>query len=295
MLIIYAAYVFAQERQLPAGIESLVETEREFARTCVERGIRSSFLEYFADDAIVFQPNPVKYKETVRDLPAPADPLAYTLNWEPLFSDISAAGDLGYNTGPYILTDNSSQRRPPQHGFFFSVWKLQINGVWKVVLDVGIETNEAYTGSRELRISSAGRSTAAAADQQLDQPTILFTTEQALQESAKKNGMAEAYADYLDSNSRLHRNGVQPLLGQKPIDQYLSQQENYLPTWKPLFADIARSGDLGYVYGSYRFNRAGAQDNPLEQGYFARVWKRGPDNRWRIVMDITSPSTPEQQ
>lgn len=292
MLFLYTAFVFAQDRALPAGLETLVQTEREFARSCVERGIRSSFLEYFADDAIVFQPHPVKYKEAVKDQPAPADPLAYTLDWEPLFSDISAAGDLGYNTGPYILTDNSPQRRPPQHGFFFSVWKQQFNGEWRVVLDVGTETNAAYTGSRELRTGSAAGSTAAV-DPQQDQHASLFAAERALQESASKTGMAGAYAGVLNSDSRLHRNGMQPLLGQKPIVQYLRQRENYQPSWKPLFADIARSGDLGYVYGSYRFKRAGAEDSALEQGYFTRVWKRGQDNKWRLVVDITSPLAAE--
>lgn len=292
MLILYPALVFSQDGQLTGDIASLVETERNFARASVERGIRSSFLEYFADDAIVFQPHPVKYKEAVREQPVPADPLAYILDWEPLFSDASADGDLGYNTGPYILTDNSPRRRPPQYGFFFSVWKRQDGSEWKVVLDVGIETNEAYTGSRVLKtggISSvAGNSEA----RQQDDQDSLFDAENALRDSVRNMGIAAAYGERLNDDSRLHRNGLQPLLGQKEIIRYLAENEK-LPEWKPMYADTARSGDLGYVYGSYQLHGSRA-DVILEQGYYARVWKRDPKRKWRIVLDTTSPLEPGQ-
>ena len=287
MLMLYATTVLSRDSQLPADLASLVDSEREFARTSVAQGIRSSFLEYFADDAIVFQPQPVKYKEAVKDLPAPADPLAYTLDWQPLYSDISAAGDLGYNTGPYILTDNSPARRPPQYGFFFSVWKKQPDGRWQVVLDVGIETNAAYTGPRELRTGAvSGAATTTAVDRAAARAG-LFEREHALQESARTQGMAGAYSSRLNNDSRLHRNGMQPMLGRKAIVRYLSQN-NYSPTWKPVYADIASSGDLGYVYGSYQIQDTGS-GAVLEQGYYARVWKRGADNKWLVVLDTTSP------
>ena len=247
----------------------------------------------------MFQPQPVKYKETVKDLPAPAnsgytpaDPLAYTLDWQPLYSDVSAAGDLGYNTGPYILTDNTPARRPPQHGFFFSVWKKQPGGLWKVVLDVGIETNEAYTGPRELRTGAVSSDAATAAVDQKAGYARLFELEHDLQESARKQGMAGAYSQYMYNDSRLHRNGMQPLLGQKAIVSYLAQYD-YSPAWKPMYADIASSGDLGYVYGSYQIKAAGS-NVIAEKGYYARVWKRGADNKWLLVLDTTSPLTSDR-
>lgn len=286
MLLLYATVAFSRDGQRSANVTSLVAAEREFARASVAFGIRRSFLQYFADDAIVFQPQPVKYKEAVGDLPPPADPLAYTLDWQPLYSDVSAAGDLGYNTGPYILTDNSPARRPPQYGFFFSVWKRQADGLWKVVLDAGIETNEAYTGPHELSTGRVSREASAASR---SGEARLFELELALQEAVRTRGLAGAYSQYLNNDSRLHRNGMQPLQGQKAIVRYLSQYNDY-PAWKPLFADIARSGDLGYVYGSYRLT--GNTDQ--KTGYYARVWKLGVNNRWLVVLDTTSPNPSEK-
>jgi hypothetical protein len=66
----------------PAALQEIVEAERAFARTCAEKGIRASFLEYFADDGIAFRPGPVRYKEAVKDSPQP-DPQLVTLAWEP--------------------------------------------------------------------------------------------------------------------------------------------------------------------------------------------------------------------
>jgi tetratricopeptide (TPR) repeat protein len=53
---------------------------------------------------------------------------------------------------------------------------------------------------------------------------------------------------------------------------------------EPLFADVAKSGDLGYAYGNYE-----RQGNGHDAGYFARVWKRDDQGDWRIVMDTVSP------
>ena len=180
-------------------------------------------------------------------------------------------------------------RRPPQHGFFFSVWKKQAGGDWKVVLDVGIETNTAYRGPRELRTGVSAGITSPGTVNQPGEQADLFAVELALQESARTTGMASAYSRLLNGDSRLHRNGLQPLVGRKAIVQYLSQNK-FIPVWKPEFANIARSGDLGYVYGSYQLT-GNKPDVVLERGYYARVWKRAANNKWLMELDTTSPIT----
>ncbi len=279
---------------MPANLSALVETERTFARTSVEKGIRASFLEFFADEAIVFQPHPVKYKEAVKDRPAPPNPLAYTLNWEPIFSDISTAGDMGYNTGPYTLTDNTSEKRPPQYGFFFSVWKKQADGNWKVVLDVGIQTNEAYTGARELRTAPAIKNEKMNTKVNVDtERTKLLNAERDFLKSAQTDGMVKAFAKHLSRDARVHRNGAQPILGQEAFVPFLAKN-SFIPSWEPRFADVAQSGDLGYTYGSYELKEANTENTTAEKGYYARVWKRGANNKWYVVLDTTSPLPPEQ-
>ena len=79
-----------QEKELPPAQAEIVNAERAFARMCVERGIRDSFIAYFADDGIGFAPHPHKVKETLSQRPAPATRPPFVLNWAPVYGDISA-------------------------------------------------------------------------------------------------------------------------------------------------------------------------------------------------------------
>ena len=46
------------------ALGSLVDAELAFARMGIERGVRAAFLAHFADDGVVFEPAPVKLRET---------------------------------------------------------------------------------------------------------------------------------------------------------------------------------------------------------------------------------------
>src|SRR3954454_18958665 len=65
------------------ALGSLVDAELAFARMGAERGIRDAFLANFADDGVVFEPAPVRLRETWSARPAPAEPLAQKLEWKP--------------------------------------------------------------------------------------------------------------------------------------------------------------------------------------------------------------------
>ncbi|WP_340646870.1 DUF4440 domain-containing protein [Phenylobacterium sp.] len=53
--------------------------------------------------------------------------------------------------------------------------------------------------------------------------------------------------------------------------------------WWPLWAGIARSGDLGFTTGPYSY------DGQL-RGYYFTVWKKRPDGGWKWVYDGGPPS-----
>ena len=121
------------------ALGSLVDAELAFARMGIERGVRAAFLAHFADDGVVFEPAPVKLRETWSARPAPADPLALKLAWKPAHAGVSHSGDMGYTTGPFTLS-STAQPDKLRHGVFFSVWERKRGGAWQVVLDAGITT-----------------------------------------------------------------------------------------------------------------------------------------------------------
>ena len=290
-LILLPVILRLQERPLNPALARLIETERAFARTSVQKGIRDSFLEYFADDGIVFRPHPIAFKEWAKINPAPAQRPPVTLDWEPVVGDVSAGGDLGYDTGPFTLTDNSPQKRPAQHGYFFSVWKKQNDDNWKVVLDVGIQTPSPPLEPRTFRpppvspLKKPATVTAASGDS-----STLVRVEKDFQREATSNGILPAYLKSLSNLARLHRNGLLPIVGKDSIRAYLGRK-SFSQSWEILKTDIARSGDLGYTYGTYDVK----EGNIKEKGYFVRVWKRSAENKWEIVLDTASPLPEERR
>ena len=67
-------------------------------------------------------------------------------------------------------------------------------------------------------------------------------------------------------------------------------------TWEPAFADVSKSGDLGYSYGAYQLakNDAMLKAEKVETGNYYRIWKK-QGNTWKVVADLLDPLPPEQK
>ena len=86
------------EGESPAGaLDAMIATERAFAQRSVETGMRQAFLDFLAEDSVLFFPVAVPGRQFMESRPEPSG----QLEWAPGYADISAAGDLGYTTGPY--------------------------------------------------------------------------------------------------------------------------------------------------------------------------------------------------
>lgn len=283
--------VSGQEKDLSPALKSLVESERAFAKLSVEKGIRESFLTYFADDCINFAPDPGNAKERLRKRPPLTGPSPITLYWEPIVADISQSEDFGYTTGPFTLTDNTPSKKPTQHGYYFSVWKRQSDGSWKVALDIGISTPSPHEGAKPMALHAAKRRILKSPRGNVNvenERLGLLTKDKEFLSVASSEGTGKAYLRYMGDATRLHRDGLFPLTNRDSIRAYFAQAKMTL-TWEPRQADIAISGDLGYTMGSYEAKGA---ENKAEKGYYVRVWKRDETGEWKIVLDTTLPVPP---
>ena len=296
LLLALARAVAAQQLVEPWALSSLVAAERAFARTSVERGVREAFLAFFADDGINFQPHPTRTREALLRRPAPAAPPPVTLDWQPIFADVSRAGDLGYTTGPYTLTDRSESTPRTRHGYYFSIWKRQPDQTWKVVLDLGTQTPAptAPAPAFQAPLMADYRRLRPAPEPEGVSATLLKLEGDFAREVAQ-HGMERAYLGYLSEEARLNRDGRFPVVGREAARQFLAGRK-YSLRWQPIKADISRSGELGYTYGSYELiepaaGRPGGQTSAApsvgEKGYYVRVWKRLPDGSWKVVFDAT--------
>jgi ketosteroid isomerase-like protein len=57
--------------------------------------------------------------------------------------------------------------------------------------------------------------------------------------------------------------------------------------WRPLRADIAESGDLGYTWGVAESGPA--KEGPFKPyGIYVTIWQRQPDGKWKFVYDAST-------
>lgn len=283
LIIVFAGF---SQRKSSKPLDSLVAAERAFAATSVEKGIRDSFLMFFADDGINFQPHPTKTREAFLKRPAPTVRPPVELNWRPIYADASRAGDLGYTTGPYTFKDLSPEKRPARFGYYFSIWKKQANGEWKVAVDCGIGTPDHSSLRLEFRPAPQTKWKASRKINLESERAVLISLDREFMKTSQFLGIAYSYSISFGNEVRLHRDGLLPMTERAAIRTYLSSQVSTL-SWTPIKSDVAQSDDLGYTYGSYEQKFAGT--NKTEKGYYVRVWKRDDRGNWKLVLDTFSP------
>jgi ketosteroid isomerase-like protein len=283
--MVLAPVTVSQQKSSPS-LDSLVAAERAFAATSVEKGIRDSFLMFFAEDGINFQPHPTKTREAFLKRPAPAVRPPIELNWRPIYADVSRAGDLGYTTGPWALKNLSPEKKPTSYGYYFSIWRKQANGEWKVEVDCGIGIPD--NSAQQLPFQPAPQTKwKAGRNINLDsERAFLIALDREFLKISQSLGIAKSYSISFGTEARLHRDGLPPMTERSAIRTYLSSKVSTLP-WSPIKSDVAQSNDLGYTYGSYEMKLAGT--DKIEKGYYVRVWKRDAGGKWKLVLDTFSP------
>jgi ketosteroid isomerase-like protein len=274
-----------------ASLRSLVDSEKAFSSMSKEKGIREAFLAYLADDAVVFRPKPVPGRKIYEDAPADS---SLILTWEPAFAEVSAAGDLGYTTGPYEIRDRISPEKPLRHGHYISVWERQGNWQWKVVFDGGIRHSDP--GSRPGEVATRSEKIRTWRGTKLDRiqgRTALIDLERAFAAQALKAGIVEAYLAFADNDIRVYRDNSLPTTGKKAWLKDLSMTTAKW-TWDPLDGAASSTGDLGYIYGIGDLTGGAAENASPESSSYMRIWRRSSGGQWRIVLDLAVPIPAEK-
>ena len=287
-VFLWAVSNFGLAESKAKTIQSLVEAEQAFAAMASEKGFRDSFLANFAEEGIAFTPAPGRSNEALRKLPPPPPgPPKNKLKWHPDFSEISLAGDLGYNTGPFWVEGPDGKDVGANQGYFFSIWKRQPDHTWKVMLDMGARAR-LPEGQRRLAWSQAQAKHYQF--KQGEQRENQIADLRALETDAQK-WTPEVYESRLAADARFHTDGALPVLGAANVLERFQAQGGPVMIFKAFFADVSDSHDLGYTYGSYAL----AGGRGTESGYYTHVWRRNPKGKWELVAEIRGPVPAEEQ
>jgi ketosteroid isomerase-like protein len=138
--MIKAGLLFAALAAAPAfasDYEDLVAAERAFAADASARSTRAAFLAYLAEDGLVFDPGPSSGQRVW----GARKENKSRLEWAPELAEVAASGDLGYTSGPWRYTPEGAEK-PVAFGHYFTVWRKDKDGKWKVLIDHGVSHGE---------------------------------------------------------------------------------------------------------------------------------------------------------
>lgn len=118
----------------------------------------------------------------------------------------------------------------------------------------------------------------------------LFQTEVDFAKFAEEKGVQTAFAAYLAEDAVLLPANGEPVQGRDAIVKFMG--DGYTLLWKPLRAEIAKSGEMGYTYGTSETRFTDKDGKPqVRRGKYMSVWKKQKDGNWKVVVDMSNTST----
>lgn len=261
---------------LTPAASSLVAAEYAFTDQSAKDGIRSAFMNAFHKDGLVFIPravNGLAYYGTQLETGA-------SLQWFPIRVETSAAGDLGYSTGPY--TFRSAKDAPDAaHGWFVSIWQRDAGSAWKVRLDIGVSTPDPSELTAPVPLARSNASLPPAPSVSPSASPELAALDHTFGEEATKN-IQNAYKARIDTAVRFYRKGRFPLEGAGSLQRYL---DPWAVDFQPAEAFVSGGGDLGFTRGTLtRKDPAGPQTSN-----YVHIWKK-VGGTWKLAVEVEVPS-----
>ena len=63
-------------------------------------------------------------------------------------------------------------------------------------------------------------------------------------------------------------------------------------SWKVSKAEVAKSGELGYLYGTYELSFKDPKGGPGDRGKLVEIWKKQADGKWKCIVDTYNSDLP---
>ena len=116
----------------------------------------------------------------------------------------------------------------------------------------------------------------------LDMNKELIAADKAFSALSKEKGMNHAFLSYVAKDGVMLSPNKMPVVGKNKIQALFQSDDSKLVfTWNPLHADVAKSGDLGYTYGTYEILEGAS----IQKGTYVSIWKKDATGKWKFVLD----------
>jgi ketosteroid isomerase-like protein len=224
---------------------------------------------------LIFRPGPIFGKKFWQEAKEGSD----LLTWEPVFADISSAGEIGYTTGPWEFRSKRNDSTAVATGYFVSVWKKE-NDQWKVALDMGVSFPP--TSLKEpLNFPVQGKGVVNQNGSGIMLKDLMTREWEFIW--AQHENWRMAIDNFSTSGARLYRPGHFPYIDDESKKRLFAETDKKY-SYDPIGGSVSSSGDLGYVYGKVTVVTNDADD---ANGNYLRIWRK-QTSTWKIVLDVVN-------
>jgi ketosteroid isomerase-like protein len=123
--------------------QSLIKADNDFYIYSSKNGTGRAFID-FADDSVILlrqQQFPIVSKNELIKHYLNNETKITPLKWTPIKAEVSLDGSMGFTYGKWEYTNiDKSGKKSTSYGNYVTIWKKQMDGTWKYVLDGGTDT-----------------------------------------------------------------------------------------------------------------------------------------------------------
>jgi ketosteroid isomerase-like protein len=248
----------------------LMEADWTLARATELVGMSQAFLPALTDDAVYLHPGAplLRGRGKIRDYLATAAPLA-GLTWVPAYADVSADGTVGYTYGWTRFGDNQ--------GKYLTCWRKSRDGEWRIfayVRTTPVPMADPGVTPEPLDLQPAAPVRGTADQQELLSADSVFSA------MSVRSGTKAAFLAFSAGDAMTFGSGTEFNSGREAIGAgFNSLPAGAVLEWRPVFAEVAPSGDLGCTAGEATIMARHSFTKYLT------VWKRQADGSWKFVAD----------
>lgn len=262
------------------AVDDVRATDAAFAARAAEIGHHAAFVEYLAPDAVLFRPEALPGQEWL----ATHEPAGGQLDWSPAAAAVDCTGRLAVTSGPWRYANADGGE--PVAGHYLSIWRLDAESQWRVVLDHGIDdaAGAAAVATLQDTFTRLWPADAARRCKGSSDAAELAKAEARLNEQVSRQGLLAALQDGSTPDALGYRDDRAPgplLAAQAEMDAAFGRGTlaRSVGTLFEPGADLAVThGVLQSADGSHR-------------SLYVRVWSRDR-RRWQVAIDLRTPLPP---
>ena len=266
LVLLGASQCFSQ-----MDLQPLLDTQKQFDRAASEQGMKSAFLEFLGDDAVIFQPGAVNGRAYWKS--RAADSASYLVR-NATYSDIAANGLLGYTTGNWRIYQKGKTEEAAKFGQYVTIWEKNGTGKFHASVDIAVShekmsfsvTDGTPRRKQKRDMNKRGWSPADA--------SMNF-----LKSSMGSDRLGGAYKRYAAEDVRVLLDGAPPIIGKKRV---VKEMNDYVSILYPPKVMMFQSADMAYTWNNCSFADS---DEGSVQGNCLHIWKLR-NKKWWIVLGV---------